>query len=63
MAFKWLRRFVRKNTRPIPYTTAETYKSRLSIAYAFIAWNAFGFVLYQVFKGKADWASKFIETR
>lgn len=53
---KWLRRFVRRNTSPVPLNVAERWKQRLSIGYAFVAWNAFGFVLYQVYQGKADWA-------
>lgn len=57
--FKWLRKFVRKRTNPIPMNVAEKYKQRLSIVYAFLAWNAFGFVMFSVFKGKVDWASEY----
>jgi len=53
---KWLRRFVRNNTRQIPYTTANVWKQRLSIGYALLAWNAFGFVVYAVLTGRSDWA-------
>lgn len=59
MAFfqmKWLRAFVRRNTRQIPHTTAQQWKQRLSFGYALLAWNAFGFVLYAVFTGRGDWA-------
>lgn len=56
---KWLRRFVRKNTRQIPHMTASTWKQRLSIGYAILAWNAFGFVLYALYTGRADWAKDY----
>ena len=54
--FKWLRKFVRKNTTPIPYKKAETLKERLSIGYMILAWNAFGMVCYMVYTGRSDWA-------
>lgn len=47
---------VRRNTRPMPFGMAHTWKKRLSIGYAILAWNALGFVLYAAFTGKADWA-------
>ncbi|GAB0088269.1 uncharacterized protein DMENIID0001_026640 [Sergentomyia squamirostris] len=53
--FRWLRRYVRRNTRPIPMTTAEKWKDRLSLGYMFLAWNAFGVVCYAIYKGKVDW--------
>ncbi|XP_049955857.1 uncharacterized protein LOC126471946 [Schistocerca serialis cubense] len=56
MQFKWLRRFVRRRTRPIPAQTATDWKKRLSIAYMLIAWNAFGFVCYMMYTGRTDWA-------
>ncbi|KAH9639218.1 hypothetical protein HF086_014082 [Spodoptera exigua] len=56
MIYKWWHRFVRKRTKPIPEETAVLWKRRLSIAYGLIAWNAFGLVVYNVYKGKADWA-------
>lgn len=59
MRFLWLRRLVRRYTRPMPETTAETWKKRLSIAYALLAWNSFGFVLFLIWKGKSDWAKSF----
>lgn len=52
----WLRRFVRKNTNPIPIDKADKWKKRLSFLYMIVGWNAFGFVCYQIFIGKADWA-------
>jgi hypothetical protein len=54
--FKWLRRFVRQNTNPIPMNKAEKWKSRLSLMYGLLAWNAFGLVCYMVYTGKNDWA-------
>lgn len=53
---KWLRKLVRRHTTPLPMSTAQLWKQRLSIAYAVLAWNAFGFVLYACFTGRADWA-------
>jgi len=55
---KWLRRFIRKNTRPVPFATAGMWKQRLSIGYAFLAWNAFGFVMYAIYTGRSDWAKE-----
>lgn len=55
--FYWLRRMIRNNTDPIPEETALRWKKRLSVAYALIAWNAFGIIIYQSFNGKADWAA------
>lgn len=54
--FKWLRKLVRKNTNPISYDIAHLWKQRLSIGYALLAWNAFGFVCYMVYTGRSDWA-------
>ena len=54
--FNWLRRLVRRNTKPIAVPTAESWKMRLSLVYMFFAWNAFGFVIYQFYLGKGDWA-------
>ncbi|XP_068159221.1 uncharacterized protein [Drosophila tropicalis] len=53
---KWLRRFVRRNTNPIPEQRAELWKRRLSLGYAILAWQAFGFVCYMVYTGRNDWA-------
>lgn len=52
----WLRRFIRKNTKPIAVHTATDWQKRLSFAYMIFGWNAFGLVIYMVFSGKADWA-------
>lgn len=54
--FKWLRKFVRRNTKPIPEVEAGVWKQRLSIVYALLAWNAFGYVLYMAYTGRNDWA-------
>ncbi|KAF5305738.1 hypothetical protein FQR65_LT07634 [Abscondita terminalis] len=54
--FRWLTKFIRKHTSPIPEIRAAQWKQRLSILYAVLAWNAFGLVIYASFKGKADWA-------
>lgn len=42
--------------KPLQETTAAQWKSRLSIAYALLAWNAFGIVVYMISTGRADWA-------
>nr|CAD7601106.1 unnamed protein product [Timema genevievae] len=54
--FKWLRRLMRRHTRPIPQPKANQWRNRLSIAYALLAWNAFGLVCYMVYTGRKDWA-------
>lgn len=53
---KWLRRFVRRHTNPIPEHRADLWKRRLSIGYAILAWQAFGIVCYMVYTGRNDWA-------
>lgn len=54
---RWLRRFVRKHTKPMSLDTAARNKQRLSLLYMFFAWNAVGFVTYSIFtKGKSNWA-------
>lgn len=57
MAILWLRRFIRRHTKPIPEGTAHIWKQRLSFGYVFLAWNAFGFVVYMMYTGKHDWAA------
>lgn len=54
--FRWLRKLVRRNTKPIEYSRALQWKEKLSIVYMLVAWNAFGFVCYMVYTGKRDWA-------
>lgn len=54
--FLWLRRLVRSRTRPIAQQTATKWKTRLSVLYALLAWNAFGVVIYAIANGKGDWA-------
>ncbi|CRK95368.1 CLUMA_CG008680, isoform A [Clunio marinus] len=54
--FGFVRRFLRRNTKPIEHNVAYRWKRNLSLAYGFLAWNAFGFVCYQIYNGKADWA-------
>lgn len=53
---KWLRKLVRRNTRPIEHRHAFAWRDRLSIAYALVAWNAFGMVCYMAYSGRNDWA-------
>ncbi|XP_046971475.1 uncharacterized protein LOC124538448 [Vanessa cardui] len=56
MIHKWWHRIIRRRTKPIPEDVAILWKRRLSLAYGFIAWNAFGVLLYNIYQGKADWA-------
>lgn len=56
MIHKWFYKFIRRRTKPIPEEQAVLWKRRLSYAYGFIAWNAFGLVIYTMYQGKADWA-------
>ncbi|XP_044265774.1 uncharacterized protein LOC123012059 [Tribolium madens] len=56
---RWLRNFIRRHTNQIPEDRAFVWKQRLSLFYMFVSWNAFGFVLYQVYKGNSDWARKY----
>lgn len=56
MTIQWLRRLVRRNTRPIDMSTADLWKRRFSLAYGFLAWNAFAMVGYAIYSGKRDWA-------
>lgn len=56
MIYKWWHVFVRKRTKPISADKAVMWKTRLSLLYGFLAWNAFGLVLYSAYKGKGDWA-------
>ncbi|XP_023935900.1 uncharacterized protein LOC112044319 [Bicyclus anynana] len=56
MLFRWLHKYIRRNTKPIPGDVAVLWKRRLSIAYAVLAWNAFGLFVYSLYQGKADWA-------
>lgn len=56
MIHKWFYKYIRRRTNPIAEDKAIRWKRRLSIAYGLIAWNAFGLVMYMVYKGKSDWA-------
>ncbi|XP_045502988.1 uncharacterized protein LOC123699972 [Colias croceus] len=53
---RWWHKIIRKRTKPIPEDIAQTWKTRLSLAYGFLAWNAFGLMVYSLYQGKADWA-------
>lgn len=50
--FRWLRRIIRNNMS-ILKEKSTTVKKALNFMYI-LAWNAFGFVLYACFTGKAD---------
>ncbi|XP_055541274.1 uncharacterized protein LOC129727443 [Wyeomyia smithii] len=53
---RWLRRWIRRRMNPMPINRAALWKGRLSILYGLLAWNALGFVAYQIYNGKNDWA-------
>ncbi|EAA10573.3 AGAP004627-PA [Anopheles gambiae str. PEST] len=53
---RWLRRWIRRRTNPIALDRAHLWKSRLSLFYAVVAWNAFGGVCYMIYTGRNDWA-------
>jgi len=40
---------------PMTEESAWSVKDKLSIAYAVIAWNAFGVVCYQMYNGNVHW--------
>ncbi|XP_017779646.1 PREDICTED: uncharacterized protein LOC108564952 [Nicrophorus vespilloides] len=54
--FEWLYKIVRRHSKPIPENRAQVWKSRLSIMYMVLAWNAFGVICYTFYKGRGDWA-------
>lgn len=56
MAFRWIRRWVRRSSRPINQDLAHIWKRRLSLAYGILAWNALAVVGYAMYTGKRDWA-------
>jgi hypothetical protein len=58
-SFKWLRRFVRRHTNPIPVDRAASVKQKLSLIYMMLAWNAFGVVCYMIYTGRGDWAKHY----
>ncbi|XP_050084040.1 uncharacterized protein LOC126570366 [Anopheles aquasalis] len=53
---RWLRKWIRRRTNPLPLDRAALWKRRLSVLYAVIAWNAFGGVCYMIYTGRNDWA-------
>ncbi|XP_044744798.1 uncharacterized protein LOC123306742 [Coccinella septempunctata] len=55
--FPFIRRIIRRHTKPIEEDTAALWKKRLAVGYMLLAWNAFGFVCYQMYQGKLDWAA------
>lgn len=57
MSFRWLRKWVRRTSKPIPEPVAQLWKRRLSLAYGILAWNAIAVVAYAAYNGKRDWAA------
>lgn len=56
LKFFFIRRLIRRHSRPIVENKAELWQKRLAIGYMVVAWNALGFVAYQMLQGKTDWA-------
>lgn len=54
---QWLRRWIRRSMKPMPHDFAHSSKKKLSLAYAFFAWNALAVVGYAMYNGKRDWAA------
>lgn len=54
---RWLRRLIRRNMKPIDEYDAIEWKLKLSYFYAFCAWNCMGYVFYQMYNNKHDWAA------
>lgn len=48
----WFRNFMRKRMTPIPKEVALNVKNKLSILYAFIAWNTATLIVYQMYQYK-----------
>lgn len=49
---RFIRRFIRRKTARMPEAKALEIKEKLSIAYAFVAWNLFGYMAYMVYSGR-----------
>ncbi|XP_046447933.1 uncharacterized protein LOC124196763 [Daphnia pulex] len=45
--FRWIRRWVRSRSSPIPVDKAELWEKRIAFAYFFFAWNLLAVVGYQ----------------
>ncbi|KAJ1523366.1 hypothetical protein ONE63_001233 [Megalurothrips usitatus] len=54
MFYLWIRKQVRKFTKPIPVKVAEKYDSALSIIYVLSAWSALGLVLFRFLNKRKD---------
>lgn len=52
--FPWVRKWFRRNTRPIPEADAFKWRRRLSLAYAAIAWNSIGVIFYYMMTSKSN---------
>ncbi|XP_053670268.1 uncharacterized protein LOC128720614 [Anopheles nili] len=53
---RWLRKWIRRRMNPMSLDQAHSWKRRLSLFYAIVAWNAFGGVCYMIYTGRNDWA-------
>lgn len=54
---RWIRRWLRRNMKPIDEYDAMEWKKKISFLYAFLAWNTVGIVAYHVYNKKYDWAA------
>ena len=52
---RFVRRYLRRRMHPMAEKDAWSWKTRLSVMYALLAWNSLGFVLYQIYKGNKHW--------
>ncbi|KAI9549851.1 hypothetical protein GHT06_001558 [Daphnia sinensis] len=58
--FRWIKRWVRSRSSPIPLEKAEVWERRFAFAYFFAAWNLLAYLGYNYYKNK-NMGSKFIE--
>lgn len=49
---RFIRRFIRRRTAHMSPDRALDLKSKISLLYAFVAWNMCGFIGYQIYAGR-----------
>lgn len=52
---RFIRRWIRARMHPMAERSAMSIRQKISIAYMLIAWNAFGYVVYQMATGNKHW--------
>ncbi|KAK4026379.1 hypothetical protein OUZ56_015380 [Daphnia magna] len=50
--FRWIKRWVRSRSSPIPFEKAEVWERRFAFAYFFAAWNLLAYLGYNYYKNK-----------